>query len=279
MSPNFELPAWLEAFRPDDELYARAYEETPAPLRALLKTAMAFAFHRFGMQDDESESSFSCARAGFSRTEYARPAAWALAVTGADFASPARFLAATVPAVLAGVPRVLVVSASPFAPPVAAALELAGLEDSFLMDAEGLASLYEDLRAFSPEGRVMLFPGPEGCDAGMKDLLHTAVSDGTAVYRDRGAPRILSLYKGEGGNGVPSAAEVEKRLLWMHPDAELLDAPAPGAGAVFTPEPSAAPCRAPLIAGPGMEGLWTGPSPEFFRTGALCAQLVQEIPS
>ena len=159
------------------------------------------------------------------------------------------------------------------------ALELAGLEDSFLLGAEGLASLYEDLRAASPDGRIMVFPGPEGCDETMKDLMHKAVSDGMAVYHDRGTPRILSLYNGEGESGNPSAGEMERRLLWMHPDAELLDAPAPGICAVFTPEPSAAPCPAPLIAGPGMEGVWTGPSPEFFRTGALCAQLVQEIPS
>lgn len=156
MSPIFDIPAWLEAFRPDDDLYAQAYENTPAPLRALLKTSMAFAFHRRGMKDGDGAYRVDCPRAGFSRREDVRPAAWTLAVTGPGFASPARFLAAAVPAIMAGVPRILAVSSEPFAPAVITALELAGLEDSFVLDAEGLASLYEDLRAVSPRKNPVL---------------------------------------------------------------------------------------------------------------------------
>ena len=180
------------------------------------------------------------------------------------------------PAIMAGVPRILAVSSEPFAPAVITALELAGLEDSFVLDAEGLASLYEDLRAVSPDGRILFFPGPEGPDEAMKDLMHKAAADGTAAYRDKAAPRILSLYK---NTDTPAAGEVAKRLLWLHPDATLLDMPSPGMDAVFTPQPCAETFDAPLTAGPGMEACWPGPSPEFFRTGALCAQLVQEIRS
>ena len=276
MSPTFDIPAWLEACRPDDALYAQAYEACPAQLRALLKTSIAFAFHRSGMKDGETDIRVDCPRAGFVRRERFRPAAWTLAVTGKNFASPARFLAAALPAVLAGVPHVLTVSPAPFAPALSTALELAGLEDSFLLDAEGLASLYEDLCAASPDGRILVFPGPEGFDEGMKDLLHKAAADGTPLYRDRAAPRILSLYK---NTDTPAAGEVAKRLLWLHPDATLLDMPSPGMDAVFTPQPCAETFDAPLTAGPGMEACWPGPSPEFFRTGALCAQLVQEIRS
>ena len=39
MSPTFDIPAWLEACRPDDALYAQAYEACPAQLRALLEKA------------------------------------------------------------------------------------------------------------------------------------------------------------------------------------------------------------------------------------------------
>ena len=273
MSPIFDIPAWLEAFRPDDDLYAQAYENTPAPLRALLKTSMAFAFHRRGMKDGDGAYRVDCPRAGFSRREDVRPAAWTLAVTGPGFASPARFLAAAVPAIMAGVPRILAVSSETFAPAVITALELAGLEDSFVLDAEGLASLYEDLRAVSPDGRILFFPGPEGPDEAMKDLMHKAAADGTAAYRDKAAPRILSLYK---KGDTPSAAETEKRLRWLHPDADILDAPAPGIRAVFAPEPFDVSPAAPLTAGPGMEACWPGPEPEFFRTVTLCARLVQE---
>ena len=54
--PTIEIPGWLEACRPDDDLYADAYEGTPAELRALLKTAIAYAFHRWPLADDEKQT-------------------------------------------------------------------------------------------------------------------------------------------------------------------------------------------------------------------------------
>ena len=280
MSPTVELPAWLEAFRPDDGLYADAYENTPAPLRALLKTAIAFAFHRWEGNDAECRVRTCSPRAGFLRKESSRPAAWVLAHVGEGFASPARFLAALVPAVLAGAERIIVISPAPFAPAVATALELSGLEDSFVLDETQTADLYEDLRAASPDGRVVVFPGTEeALRAGQKDLMHKAASDGIPLYRDRPAPSLLSLYEDTDGPHPehPSAGETAGRLLWLHPDAKLLSAPSPDVDAVFLPDEGVAlPCPAPLVAGPGMEACWMGPSPEFFRTRTLAAFLIQE---
>ncbi len=280
MSPTVELPAWLEAFRPDDGLYADAYENTPAHLRALLKTAIAFAFHRWEGKDAERSARVCSPRTGFLREESSRPAAWVLACLGEGFASPARFLAALVPAILAGTERIIVISPAPFAPAVATALELSGLEDSFVLDETQTADLYEDLRAASPDGRVVVFPGTEETPrAGQKDLMHRAASDGIPLYRDRPAPSLLSLYKDtDDEHPVPfSAREMAGRLLWLHPDATLLTAPSPDVDAVFLPEEDVVlPCAAPLTAGPGMEACWMGPSPEFFRTRTLAAFLVQE---
>ena len=65
MRMNIELPGWLDACRPDDALYADAYEGTPAELRALLKTAIAFAFHRWPLADDEERTTRRSARSGY----------------------------------------------------------------------------------------------------------------------------------------------------------------------------------------------------------------------
>lgn len=274
-----DLPAWLESFRPDDSLYADAYEGTPAELRALLKTAIAFAFHRWKENGGDRLVRSMSPREGFASTQRATPAPWVLAVTAEGFASPARFLAALVPAVIAGTGRIAVISPAPFAPAVAAALELAGLEDSFVLDDERLSDLYEDLRAASPDGRVILFPDAErNLSPGQKDLLHRAAADGVPVYRDRPSPRLLSLYKDDDASGTTSREEVRRRLLWLHPDAVLLEDETQKPDAVFLPDPDRLPAEnaVPLAAGPGMEACWPGPSPSFFRTRTLSALLVQE---
>lgn len=275
MNPIFDIPAWLDTFRPADELYEKAYEDTPAHLRALLKTAIAFAFHRYGMKDCHETWRTDCLRAGFSRREDVRPAAWVLAVAGCGFASPARFIAAAIPAVLAGAVRILTVSDAPFSPAVITAMELAGLEDSFVLSMNNIASLYEELHEASPDGRILFFPGSEEPDEAMLRLMHKAEAHGTRFYCDRAAPKILSLYRQE---DTPSFAETAKRLLWLHPDADILDAPSQGIRAVFSPQPFAAPSAAELTAGPGMEACWIGPDPEFFRTVSLCAALSGKPP-
>lgn len=273
MNPISDPPAWLESFRPDDALYADAYENTPAELRALLKTAIAFAFHRWNADGGESAVETTSPRAGFLRSERARPADWVLAVAAEGFASPARLLSALVPAVVAGVGRIMLVSPVPFASAVAAALELSGLEDSFVLNDDCTADLYEDLRAASPDGRIVVFPGSVALTPGQKDLVHRAAADGLALFRDTPAPKILSLYAGDSS---PSPEEVRKRLLWLHPDAVPVDEPAQDLRAVFAPQGTSLPFAAPLVAGPGMEACWPGPSPEFFRTRTLSAFLVQE---
>ncbi len=275
MRLNLELPDWLEACRPDDGLYADAYEGTPAELRALLKTAIAFAFHRWPRMDGERSEERLCTRAGFRHAERSRPADWVLAVLGAGFSSPARLLAALIPAVIAGAGRIVIVSEAPFSSAVCTALELAGLEDSFLVDAEALPGLYEDLRALSPYGRLAFFPGSDGTfsDA-QKTLMHAAALDGMPRLRDLPAPRILSLH---------DDAETAARLRWLHPDAELLtaaDGPdlsgLSGIAAVFAPADGMPSVPSPFFCGPGMEACWPGPSPEFYRTCSCSAFLVQE---
>ncbi len=272
-------PAWLERFRPDDAQYADAYENTPAELRALLKTAIAFAFHRWKPDRGETTEETRSLRAGFVRKESSRPASWVLAMAGEGFASPARLLAALIPAVIAGTPRVFLLSPTPFAPAVATALELAGLEDSFVLADERAADLYEDLRASSTDGRVVAFPGSDGSlSPAQKDMLHRAVLDGVPVHRDAAAPKLLCLYPSQTTTPL-SAEDVKARLRWLHPDAVLLDEASMDARAAFAPEGATLPPSAPMTFGPGMEACWMSLNPEFFRTRTLSAFLLQENPS
>jgi len=273
MRPTIELPDWLEARRPDDGLYADAYEGTPAELRALLKTAIAFSFHRWTSMDGEKSVMHSCARSGFCHSESSRPADWVLAVLGSGFASPARLLSSLLPAVIAGTGRILIVSEAPFAPAICTALELAGLEESFVMEGDCLPGLYEDLRSLSTDGRIAFFPDGDGSiSSAQKELMHAAALDGMPRLRDLPAPRILSLHD--------AGSEAEKRLLWLHPDAEIFREAAPGLYAAFVPDAEASPRNAapsaPFICGPGMEACWPGPSPEFYRTSSCSAFLFQE---
>ena len=269
MRMNIELPGWLDACRPDDALYADAYEGTPAELRALLKTAIAFAFHRWPLADDEQHTSRRSARSGFAHSESSSPAGWAIASLGPGFASPARLLAALVPAILAGVERILVISEAPFSPAVCAALELAGLEDSFLLDGEQMPGLYEDMRTLCPEGRVLAFPDAEGhFTPAQQELLHSAALDGMPRLRDLPSPRILCLHE-------PGSFH-EESLRWLQPDAEFLSEPAPDIRAAYVPGEESAPGGVPFVCGPGMEACWPGPSPEFYRTRTCSAFLFQK---
>ena len=269
MRMNIELPGWLDACRPDDALYADAYEGTPAELRALLKTAIAFAFHRWPLADDEQLTSRRSARSGFAHSESSSPAGWAIASLGPGFASPARLLSALVPAILAGVGRILVISEAPFSPAVCAALELAGLEDSFLLDGEQMPGLYEDMRTLCPEGRVVAFPDAEGnFTPAQQELLHSAALDGMPRLRDLPSPRILCLHE--------PGSFYEESLRWMQPDAEFLREPAPDVRAAYVPGEDSAPGGMPFVCGPGMEACWPGPPPDFYRARTCSAFLFQK---
>ena len=156
-------PAWLDALRPDDELAASAYENTPAHLRALLKSAVAFYFHLWGEAPAEETRRVRSSAAGFAWARAESPVSWTLAVLDPAHASPARLLAALRPAVLAGVEPVLIVCPDhPPLPVQSVALELAGLENLYVVPTgarsagPSLSDLVREL-ATRGEGRLLLF--------------------------------------------------------------------------------------------------------------------------
>jgi hypothetical protein len=269
-----ELPDWLETYRPDDKIYADSYEGTAPELRALLKTAIAFAFHRWDMHDGEQLLEHLCQRKGFQYREKIRPTSWVLAIIGSGFSSPARFLAHLIPAVLAGAEHIIIVSEQPFSPALVTAMELAGLEDSFLLNACNTERLYKELCTICSDGRILIFPSITGeISPIQKQLMHEAEAKSIPLLHDRYAPEILSLY--------PKDLEKEKlRLIrWLHPDAILhtshnFSTTSP-VQVILSPK-LISDADTPFVAGPGMEACWPGPSPEFFRSHFCSAFLLQE---
>ena len=91
-------PQWLEAFRVPDEPRAAAYEDTPAHLRAAIKTALALHQAHAGEMDSRTCRDERFPRRGFRRTATDGPAPFALVAFPASLRSPARLAAALMPA-------------------------------------------------------------------------------------------------------------------------------------------------------------------------------------
>ena len=279
MDDVVQMPEWTEGFRAGDEVFARAWEEAGAQDRALLKTAIAFQFHLWGMRDGRGSLERSDPREGFRSIVSSGPAPWTLAVLSPGYASPARLLAALVPAVLAGT-RPAVISLSVPAPSIAAALELAGLDDLFIMDGAGARKLLAELRAACAGGCLALFPWPAGQGEGASPeppLLPGPPCGpwrGLRVWQDTPRPRIILRPSAAESDG----RELERRLQWLHPDAILEGTEAGGAAdAVFNAQDLRPACgTAGLLLQAGLEACWTGPSPEFFRTRRCAACLAPE---
>ncbi len=271
MNQESLLPREADARRLDDEMFACAWEEVGAEDRALLKTAIAWHFHRFGRQDGILRREISSPDAGFGMRAVSQPAPWAIGVLDRGFASPARLLAELVPALLAGVPRILVVSEHMPAPALLVALELAGMEDVFLAGHAGIASLPGHCGGMPGPGRLILFCGSGGTDA----LSGYAGPNGLPIRRVPPCPRILLLPP----SGI-GPAELRRRAAFCHPDALLLEADADRDA--FTDAVFGAPRGMPFsgrlrtLYGEGMEACWTGPGPDFFRNSSTAAFLTPE---
>lgn len=213
------VPAWLESHRIPDADFASAYDATPAPLRAHLKTAIA-ALHALHGETPATTTHTRLPRAGFALTRHCEAAPWALVVVGPHYDAAPRLLGALLPALFDGVADVLVVQLadganSTMPAPLLVALELAGQEQVFALHGEALATLLHQLHATCPAGRVVLL----GHDAATQHLHHAAMALGLQIWREVAAPRI----------GVAQGAQVDLDLLrWAHPDADIITDVAPG---------------------------------------------------
>jgi hypothetical protein len=241
--------------------WAEAFESAPPVLRALCKHNLAALHALFGEAPDREEHSFSRDGKGLRARLRTRPADWALIVFDAKYASAPRLLAAVMPALLARVPFIPVVCTGGAArPELLCALELAGREQTYLLDARQGRELLRALvsRGGRGAGRLVLLH-----TGGLEALRAAALETHVPCWEER-RPPVLHV----------ADSEVDMELLRLaHPDAVFSASPLSGPrdtppDAVYrsarATETSAA---GPLTLAAGMEGVWVHPrlSPDFFR--------------
>jgi len=266
------FPDWLEAYRMDDARLVEAYEHTSSALRARLKTAIALQC----ALEKERPVLEECRRisrvSGFEYRVAQCPADWVLVVLDPLHNSPARLVAAVLPAILAGVKYIHVagVGASPSAK-ACVALELAGVEEIFVMpdNSPVLQNLLLALHQWKPDGRLLLFPTVESrLSAEFVTLRQTARKLGLRLWQDRPKPRLL----------LTTVADKERQgsVGWAHGAAELEYTENPtslplGMDAAYLS--TATNLSFPQLFGPGLEACWFHPRLDvrFFQNVTLAA--------
>ena len=254
-SPLPELPLWLaEYLVPDSEL-ARAYEDTASELRALCKHTLAMQHTFFGEAPDLEEQSLLRSAQGLCVRVRSRPADWTLVIFDAAYASAPRLLAALMPALLARVPLVLCISTpGPMWPELLCALESAGQEQIYRLEASQSLDLLQSLVVQPGQGRLVLLHR-----GALSALRAAAYEADLPCWEERRAPMLRIC-----------GSEFDTALIRLaHPDAASAENAAPDA--VYRSGSHALQVQAPLTFPPGMEGCWLHPSltPDFFRVRSL----------
>ncbi len=194
-----------------DQAFAADYEAASAAVRGGMKTAIARGHALFPSDAARLDRRTRLWEQGFGSSESTRPADWALFCLDERFASVPRLLAAVLPALLAGVPEVVVLrvlpqgGASDWPIGLLAALELAGQE---LAASATPADLHIWLEALGARGRGRcVFFGKT-----LSPFLAVAAQWDIPARLFVNAPRI-------GVAGPPDLAESARQA---HPDAEII---------------------------------------------------------
>ncbi len=267
------FPDWLDEILVPDESFAAAYDSIDDVRRAELKLAVARLAACFGELPAGSETMTRSMRQGFQLHENRRCADFAVIVWDENIAGPTRLLAALMPAILAGVPRILACRARnnsqkrAFPAALLTALELAGQELTADCAPEQIHDLVRHLGNACRRGLTgrMVVLGHADFAADMSRL----ALDASIPVRPLAHPVRIGID----GAGLPReyADAPHGMLAFAQPDAEI--APAGEAGrarphAVLC-APDAVPAwlsRCPLVLTPGHESCWLWPdlSPDFF---------------
>ena len=245
MAEPFSFPDWLDEHAVDDARMGEAYESLDAQSRSALKACIA-RLHRIWGESPDLSRSLSCPRQGFCLEREDRPAEAAVIACAADYRHPAAFLAAIMPAVLAGVRELLPAFVLPAASagreslpaaPLLAALELAGVERAVILDEEAALSLVRELR---PERSRLLLLGEKpfgerlilhAHNAGLacrsffqaplywSERLNRAEPLASAAEKTPGGPKGGPCASGEASD-YPVRLDADHENLWIWPDLE-----------------------------------------------------------
>lgn len=253
-------PLWTEELRLDDALAEKAYEATPPPWRAAIKTGLALAHAHFGQHTGKHRCTAEKSHAGFWSHVEESPAPWAIVAFTPTYAAAARLAAACMPAALAGVP--LVAAACVDGLPQKAALvslELTGIEDIFLLDQEKLCSLLQEMP--SRHGRLVLLHAGE-----LAPVHQCARGLGLRCFEESRPPHLRLLHPENFDSGLLAFAQADALHTGAqknHPPEAVLLAVEHGQHVPghFCADDGL------LTLTPGCEGFWLHPGldPDFFR--------------
>lgn len=266
----FAFPDMVDARQVADDAFAAAYDSLAAGERAVVKAGIARMAAVAGDAAPVETSSTTCMRQGFYLHEQSRPASWAAIFLDEGFASPARLLAALLPAILAGVPEILVcrtADGGEFPAPLLAALELAGQETVVQCSPDEILTLLAECCNADSRGRLVFLGGASVFDRAAA----MARENGTPVRHFAGPVRI--------GIAASSFGEpvCNDHLRFAHPDAAFVsfegDAAKGDFAAVFCAN-EAVPGflgSAPLVLTPDNEAFWHWPGVDtaFYRARSL----------
>lgn len=211
-------PACCNANSVADEVFAAAYEAVPAELRACFKRSIACHEAVYGINVLASCTEERQLSTHERIHKQMRPLDWTLVCLDADYSSGVRLLAAVLPAILAGVPRVGILRLSrgkEWPPALLAALELVGVERVAELSAEDvIAKGFDDFLTATARlgyGRMIVM----GHNLESKLAVQYAREHGLSVLHEP-PYRQIGLLKGHSG-------KVNQDLLaWAHPDAEFV---------------------------------------------------------
>lgn len=163
MNTSFSYPSWISDLVPDDELFARAYADISDQQRAWMKTSIARLYDWYGPKRDVSGTTSRHWRSGFDTHTTFDAVDFAVVLFDGSLLSPARLLAALVPALAGGVKHVLaarVGDGTPWRKAVLTGLELAGQELVCDFTDVQARQLFNQLRETNQPGAVAVL-GPK----------------------------------------------------------------------------------------------------------------------
>ena len=267
----FAFPDLPDDFLVADAAFAEAYDACSSEERASVKTAIARMAAVSGVADTVVRHTHARMRQGFSLHATSCPASWAMVLWDSAYTSPARVLAALMPAILAGVPNILVCrvvqDGTRFPQGLLAALELAGQELVAECGPEDALALVSRCCGEDARGRVILL----GQDAVFGGIGRVAAERGVPLLW-YGAPARIGIVASSFAGPVDDAA-----LRFAHPEAVLAAFEEGGAqeafSAIFCAEAAVLQYlgEAPLVLSPGNESYWVWPGlfRDFFMETVL----------
>ena len=271
----FALPHWTSQLVPDDALFAQAYQDLSDRERAWIKTGIARLYDWYGPRKDVGGEDLRRWSGGLETHTRFDAVDFAVVLFDDTLLSPARLLAALVPAIATGVRQVVAVrvgeDSAPWRKAILTGLELAGQESVIGVDQNQARRLLAELRETDRPGAVAVL-GPKAMETCVSEQY---AATRMAFWRPRFS-RMATVWMEEGD---PLDLDA---LAFIHPDIAFsvygaeTELPGPNftraeggfddflhasSDVAYLPRErmAAAAGMVKLALGPGLEGTWVWP--------------------